>query len=40
MSKEKGRAGNHQFHLRGYILRALSIPGVYDRKTARQASKI
>ena len=37
--KENGIAGSHQLHLKGYILRALSMPGVYDRKMARAVSK-
>ena len=36
---ENGIAGSHQVAFRGYILRPLSIPGVYERMAARQVSK-
>ena len=39
MRAENGRAGSHQRNLRGYILRPLSIPGVYERTAARMVSK-
>ncbi|TRY67839.1 hypothetical protein TCAL_15855 [Tigriopus californicus] len=36
---EKGSAGNHQFSFNGYIFRPLSMPGVYERRMAKQVSK-